>query len=128
MTPIAIMKFLGRSNQVFLKNGTYPLTDTAPSSTNYGLTNTGMVQAETETYPWLLAGAASNYEVMATLNSGALQTNAGTGVWLNLGTTRVWGLSNLGTGTRTANVTFQIRPTGGSVQASCTVALSLTTT
>lgn len=63
---------------------------------------------------WLLSGAASSYEVMATLNSGTL-TAGTTGTWLNLGSTRAWTVvrtSNTA-GSNSANLTIQIRPAGG---------------
>lgn len=38
---------------------------------------------------WLINGAAANYDIKVTLNSGTL-TSGTTGSWLNLGTSRSW--------------------------------------
>lgn len=46
-------------------------------------------------HTWLISGAASDYDVRATLNSGALSTGT-VGAWLNLGTSRNWSCSTDG--------------------------------
>lgn len=78
---------------------------------------------------WLSSGSAASYDVMATLNSGALTSGSGTGVWLNLGTTRNWSVqrtSNIA-GTNSANLTISIRPAGGGATIdSATVQLTAT--
>lgn len=61
-------------------------------------------------YQWRLGGASADYDIFATLNSGAL-TEGTTGSWLNLGTTRAWAVtrtSNLN-GQDDAVITLQIR-------------------
>ena len=59
---------------------------------------------------WLVAGAASDFEVFVTVNSGALSTGTA-GSWLSLGTTLTWTVSRPGgsVGTNTANITVSIR-------------------
>lgn len=42
---------------------------------------------------WLASGAASGYDVRATLASGTSPSGSAVGSWLNLGTTRAWSLT-----------------------------------
>lgn len=100
-----------------------------PATATYSLTNAG---AETATGvasgTWLTAGAAADYDVMLTVNSGAL-TSGTVGSWLNLGTTRTWTLQRSGAvGTTTANTTVQIRSASSlSVLATATVVFTAET-
>lgn len=72
---------------------------------------------------WLVSGAASDYEVRATLDSGAL-TSGTTGSWLALSTTRTWYCAQGGIGTKTADLTIEIRRASDSVViATATVSL-----
>lgn len=81
-----------------------------PASATYSLTNAGLETATgVSSNTWLLAGSAADYDVFATLNSGAL-TSGTTGSWLNLGTTRSWNVTRSGVvGISTANLTIQVR-------------------
>jgi hypothetical protein len=108
----------------------------ASSSASYGLLNNGQVQligspntgTVNLTDQWLLGGGSgAGFEVRATLNSGSL--NAGvTGTWQALSTSRSWlaaaSRTSLGVQSQSANLTIEIRPVGGSVQATCTVDLN----
>lgn len=61
-------------------------------------------------YTWQGGGAASDYDIFATLNSGTV-TGSPTGSWLNLGSGRSWTCtraSNIA-GTTSAQITVQIR-------------------
>lgn len=96
----------------------------ADASATYTLTSTGLEQATgSGSNTWLLTGSASDYDVRATLNSGAL-TSGTTGSWLNLGTTRAWNVTRTSNvpGTDSANLTIEIRLTAsGTVVATATV-------
>lgn len=63
---------------------------------------------------WLLQGVNSDYEVRATLASG--DTPSGTlATWLLLSTTRSWSLTQSVAGTKTCNLTIEIRRVSDSV-------------
>lgn len=71
---------------------------------------------------------ADQYEVYATLNSGALSTGT-TGVWLNLGTSQSWSVAQVGAGGSSADMTMEVRRVGtGSVLDTWTVSISATVT
>lgn len=57
---------------------------------------------------WLLAGAAGDYEVRATLDSGAI-TSGTTGTWLALSASYAWEVLRTSVGTTTAELTIEIR-------------------
>jgi len=44
-----------------------------------------------------------------TVNSGTTPAGSATASWLGLGTTRAWSLTQITAGTKTANVTIEIR-------------------
>lgn len=56
-----------------------------------------------------LGEPASNYEIMATVTSGALSGGSPTGTWLLLNTSRNWYVQETGAGTRTVTLSIQIR-------------------
>jgi len=114
---------LSLSNQTI----TSVVASPATASTVYYLNNDGTIQREingvvTGLGDWLVPGVnASNYEVFATLDSGSLTTGT-TGSWLNLGTSRVWSLTNSSFGPQTTQITVQIRRTGtATILASATI-------
>lgn len=74
-------------------------------------------------YNWLLSGSGASYEVMATLQGSTTLSSTGDtrGVWLALSSNRSWSYTKSGVGEATATLLIQIRPTGGSPIASCTV-------
>lgn len=74
-------------------------------------------------YNWLLSGSAASYEVMATLQGSTTLSSSGSarGSWLPLSSTQSWSYTETTVGEDTANLLIQIRPTGGSPIASCTV-------
>jgi hypothetical protein len=53
--------------------------------------------------------AGDDYEIRMTVNSGTTPAGSATGSWLGLGTTRAWSLTQITAGTKTANVTIEIR-------------------
>lgn len=77
---------------------------------------------------WLLTGVASDFEVFATVTSGTLDFGT-TGSWLNLGTTRDWGISNATVTAKNATVQLQIRRVSdAAVQATASMTLQVTRT
>jgi hypothetical protein len=72
---------------------------------------TGVGNTEGFSGNWItpLAAAGSNYEIRMTVNSGSTPTGSATGLWLSLGTTRTWTISQAGIGTNASNVTIEIR-------------------
>lgn len=68
----------------------------------------------------------SGYEVRATLNSGSLVAgSSAVGTWINLGASASWwNTDTTGGGPSVANMTVEIRPTGGAVAASATIILT----
>jgi hypothetical protein len=114
--------FLGGA-RVQLVSDTSTAIATHPSNATaaVNITNAG-VQSGTDggPYNWLKGGIASNYEIMATLISGTVTGDA-FGSWLNLGTSRVWSLTETGIGTKLGSITLQIRPVGGSVLTTATI-------
>ncbi len=87
-------------------------------------TTTTQVDASTD---WVRPAslASSAFEVMATVNSGAVQSGT-TGSWLNLGSNRAWSCTRNVNGTASANLTIAIRHNGGAVISSNTYTLSAT--
>lgn len=62
------------------------------------------------------------HEIRCTVNSGAVSGDP-TGSWRNMLADRSWNVVQDGVGTNTANLTIEIRQTGGSIVASGTVTL-----
>lgn len=92
----------------------------ADATAGYQLNSSGAEQQFTQSgtttiNTWLSSGSAASYDVMATLNSGALTGGSATGVWLNLASTRNWSVQRTSNtpGSNSANLTIQIRPAGG---------------
>lgn len=124
-TPISLLQLLGSTSAspivINLVGGTITGLTISPADATAGvnLTSSGNQQdningSTTTTNSWVSGDSPANYDVFATLNSGAL-TSGTTGAWLNLGTTRAWAVqrtSNVG-GTNSANITLQLRPAGG---------------
>lgn len=101
---------------VVVNDATYSSLALSPddSSITVSFTNTGLVQISQNSFPsvtqytWLLSGAASDYQIRATLNSGTL-TSGVTGSWLNFG--QSWNVTRTTNvvGTSTATITIEIR-------------------
>jgi hypothetical protein len=113
---------------------TFVSANPADSFAGYRLNSAGTVhKAEGSTLSfgaslstWLLGGAASDYEVRATVNSGSLSTGTAA-TWQALSTTREWSRSrSVNTaGVDTVNLTIEIRlASSGTVIATCTVVLT----
>jgi hypothetical protein len=74
-------------------------------------------EVEQDTFVWLTNGAASNYAVHATLNSGTLSSGT-TGSWLSMSSSRSWETNG------SANLTIKIRDAHTLTELdSCTVSL-----
>jgi len=103
--PISLGQLCGASAQaVSIGNDTISALSLSPTdaSATYQLNANGAIQgirngSTAAEGTWLLGGAASDFYVVATLQSGSLDGGSGTGAPLNLGTTRNW------TRTRTVN-------------------------
>lgn len=116
---------------VSLSNQFLAETSTGVTVSSYSVGSDGKVRDHNSFIleSWLLGGgSAADYEVMATLQSGAL-TSGTTGSWLNCGTTRTWSVAN---GARnntivSAVIFVQIRR-GTTIGASATITLSAEST
>jgi hypothetical protein len=58
---------------------------------------------------WLLFGAAADYQCRMTLNSGTNPTSGTMGTWLSCSANQIWELLFTGSGSVTADMTFEIR-------------------
>lgn len=119
--------FVGTGAVVRLSNDNVTTNVVAPSvgTSSFTVDNLGTASDNIGTsYAWLTGGLPANYEIFATLNSGTLNLGT-TGSWLNLGTTRTWRVQRSTVGSAVANITLQIRPVGGSVVATATIALEV---
>lgn len=96
------------------------------ATATYSLTSGGLEQASgVANSTWLTVGAASDYDVMLTNNSGTVPGGSALSTWLNLGTTRSWNITRGVVGINTSNNTVQIRSaTSLVVLASATVTFS----
>jgi hypothetical protein len=121
-----IMAGMGGPRDVLALIGAFEFAfqiDPATAGAGYQLTSGGKEQSGTGSSggviytnigDWVLPnGNASLYEVRATLTSGALSSGT-TGSWLALSTTRTWEVSRASLGMSNANLTIEIRLTGGS--------------
>jgi hypothetical protein len=90
---------------------THSVLTPANASATYTLTNTGAEQATgVASGTWLVTGTVADYEVRATLNSGAL-TSGTVGSWLSLSTSRSWNVTRTddAAGTTSASMLVEIR-------------------
>ena len=136
---ISLSNLYGKSNAAAISLSNYTVysfgTDVAATST-YTLSSTGditrTISGDTsgtlDIGDWISPKSGmSNYECLATLVSGTFSTTAGTGVWLNLGTSRSWSRSKGAASSGISNCVFtlQIRQVGTTtVLASATITLS----
>jgi hypothetical protein len=121
MRPIIALRMGNASVHLVSDTATAIATHPSNATAAVNITNAG-TQTGTDggPYTWLKGGLASSYEIQATLNSGTVTGDA-FGSWLNLGTSRVWSLTESGIGTKLGSIGLQIRPVGGSVVASATI-------
>jgi hypothetical protein len=88
------------------------VVDPADAYAGLRLNSSGIIEERKASYTafetWLLSGAASDYEVRATLNTGSL-TSGTTGTWLSCGTSREWLCSSTVIGISQATLTIEIR-------------------
>lgn len=122
----AVTAFISLTDQYISKSR----RNTATAS--YTIANNGTVQDHTTTVleSWLSGsgGSVSNYEVRATVTSGAV-TSGTTGSWLSCSTSRTWSVLNTAANnsTLTAVMTVEIRlASSGVVQDSATITIEAT--
>jgi hypothetical protein len=95
-----------------------PTTDTGPfasvtlefrsNGTVYQIgVNDGTVYLGDWVTPTSAAGAT--YDIRCTRNSGTMSSGSTTNAWVSLGTTQGWTVERLSVGTKTCNVTIEIR-------------------
>lgn len=119
----------GSAPVVAISNASDTVFGFSPNTTiaSYSLTSAGAVVLENSGFfeNWITPQIGmSGYEVRATLNSGSI-TSGSLGTWDSLAFTRSWQISRSVSGVQSANLTIEIRPTGGSVVDSATVTLSV---
>jgi len=108
------------------------ITSMGPTGTRtagYRLNTSGIaesrVQADYSTIEtWLVVGAASDYEVRATLVTGDALTSGVVGTWQALSTSQEWRISVTTPGTKLSELLIEIRTTAGVVVDSATVTLA----
>ena len=96
------------------------------ATASYTLNNSGQVVLGNSGFfeNWIIPQVGmSDYEARATLNSGSI-TSGTLDAWVSLGTSRTWQVVRSISGVSGANLTIEIRLTGGSVIDSATVTLS----
>ena len=79
---------------------------------SYALNNTGSASLSGTPIAgqWLVSGAASDYDVRATVVSGAVNGSSDpTGTWLNLGTSRTWQRRQTALGFSSVSLLVEIR-------------------
>ena len=127
----------GGSPLVLLTDRTYDSTQSSPtdawagvqyasSGAENGMNNATSLSWNYTGIGWLLEGAAADYWVKATVNSGSVSGSA-TGSWLQLNADRSWYINELGIGFSTANLTIQISTdsSGVDIVGTCTIDLSV---
>lgn len=135
--PISVLDFLGASAQaVNIPNDTIAALSISPAdaTVTYTLNSNGLIQgtrngSTTTEDTWLLGGAAGDFYCVATLLSGSLDGGSGTGVALNLGTSRSWTRQRTvnTAGTNSAVIQIDVYDVAtGSLQDSGTITLEAT--
>lgn len=113
----AVASTLGRGAQVGFITGAVSDFQLSPGTSNAEVTftntgtytGTGNIQGFSGNWITPTSAAGSAYDIRMTRNSGATPTGSTTGIWLSLGTTRTWTISQSGIGTTASNVTVEIR-------------------
>jgi hypothetical protein len=113
----AVAASLGRTAQVSFTTGAVADFQITPGEaaaevtfTNTGAyTGSGNIQGFSGNWITPTSAAGSAYDIRMTRNSGSTPSGSATGIWLSLGTTRTWTISQSGAGTTASNVTVEIR-------------------
>lgn len=113
----AVASTLGRGAQVSFTTGAVSDFQLSPGSaaaevsfTNAGTyAGTGNTQGFSGDWIAPTSAAGSAYDIRMTVNTGSTPSGSATGLWLSLGTTRTWTISQSGIGTTASNVTVEIR-------------------
>jgi hypothetical protein len=120
---------------VYLEDAAQSGRAIAPStaSATINFTSGGLVQSRANSNPyallftWLLSGAASAYQIRATVSSGTSPAGSALNTWLNMGVDNLWVLSRSTSGTSTSVLTIEIRDVATStIRASATFTLQAT--
>lgn len=104
--------FASAGSGVALSNGYYSIIGTSPAQVEFNLS--GAVNATDFNttlnfqYNWLAGGAASAYDIRATIVSGTF-TSGTVGTWLNLASTRTWTRNAAAGAFQSVTATFEIR-------------------
>lgn len=125
MTGVGNAMFFVSSAQVYMEGGAAAYTAFGADDATVGVEvnsdgffkmNESIIGAESyaNQFQWKLQGAAGDYEVRATLDSGSL-TSGTTGSWLACSTTRTWVRQRTANGTSSAQLTIEIRRVSDSV-------------
>lgn len=107
------------------------ITSLGPTGTltaGYRLNASGIAEslvqaAYTTIETWLVIGAASDYEVRATLVTGDALTYGTVGTWQALSSSREWRISTPTPGAKLSELLIEIRTTAGIVVGSATITL-----
>lgn len=113
----AVAASLGRSAQVSFIVGAVSDFQLSPGTSNAEVTftntgtysGTGNIEGFSGNWITPTSAAGSAYDIRMTVNSGSTPTGSAPGIWLSLGTTRTWTISQSGIGTNASNVTVEIR-------------------
>lgn len=125
MTGVGNIQFIVSSAQVYMEGGSASYTAFGADDATVGVEvnadgyfkeNESIIGSESypNLFQWKLQGAAGDYEVRATLDSGTL-TSGTTGSWLACSTTRTWVRTRTANGTSSAQLTIEIRRVSDSV-------------
>lgn len=101
---------------------------TGPRTAGYRLNTSGIAESRVQTAyttieTWRVVGAASDYEVRATLVTGDALTSGTVGTWQALSSSREWLISTPTHGSMLSELLIEIRTTAGVVVDSATVTL-----
>lgn len=126
MRPIAILRAIGGKAVQLVNESILVSTVSVNAVGTFSLTNAGGASGNGThafSYNWLLGGLASSYEARATLQGSTTLAASGSALstWLALSSNRAWSYTKSGVGEDVASLLIEIRPTGGSPIASCTV-------
>lgn len=100
--------------QVNISNQSITKTGAGTQTVSYRLNSSGIAEqskngAYTTLETWLYSGAASTYEVRATLSSGDALSSGTLGTWQGLGTSREWTQQATAGNSFTSNLLIEIR-------------------
>lgn len=108
MASAAVVSFTtGAVSDFQLSPGTSNAEVTFTNTGTY--TGTGNIQGFSGNWITPTSAAGSAYDIRLTVNSGSTPSGSAPNIWLSLGTTRSWNITQSGIGTTASNVTVEIR-------------------